>query len=400
LRSEAAVRWLVLAGAVPGLLACELGETFVPPGQSFLLVHAVLHPVAFPVTGLPFLLERTWDGVRYVWQTGPPYSFGEPIVTGGGSPEIRATVEVTTPSGEVLRAAEPNATNPESCCAGMYFVPIAGSALVAGGTYELRIQTSSGEVLTARATMPAMPTVMVQPAGVFDRSRDTLRIPWAPVAHAAAYELVISNPYRDVTAFTESSTVHLTGALRNTGAEGFPNAFLPGFEQRVSVYAVDSNYYDYYRSSNGGTGRGLVNRITGGLGVFGAKAPVLHRVVQVVAPFTRPVEGTYRYFGTVEDSIRTLITGLTLYIESPAAKTGVTEALSGAYRARPRALAPLFFDTAGAFLGRKWGDSLELAFLSQHRITDTMEVFKARVIGDTIVGRYRQRLGTWRFLKN
>jgi hypothetical protein len=94
------------------------------------------------------------------------------------------------------------------------------------------------------------------------------------VAHTAAYELVIANPYRDVTAFTESSTVHLTGALRNTDAEGFPNAFLPGFEQRVSLYAVDSNYYDYYRSSNTSTGRGLVNRITGGLGVFGAAAPV------------------------------------------------------------------------------------------------------------------------------
>jgi hypothetical protein len=273
-------------------------------------------------------------------------------------------------------------------------------ALVAGGTYELRIQTSSGEVLSARATMPAMPTVMVQPVEVFDRSRDTLRIAWAPVAYAAAYEVVIGNPYSDVTAFTESSTVHLTGALRNTDAEGFPNAFLPGFEQRVSVYAVDSNDYDYYRSSNSSTGRGLVNHITGGLGVFGATAPVLHRVVQVVAPFTRPAEGNYRYLGTAADSVRTLITGLTLYIESPAAKAGVTEGLSGAYRARPRALAPLFFDTAGGFLGRKWGDSLELAFLSQQRITDTMEVFKARVVGDTIVGRYRQRLGTWRFLKD
>lgn len=393
------MRRLVLAGVVPGLLACELGETIAPPGQSFLLVHAVLHPVAFPATSQQFLLERTWDGVKYVWQTGPPYSFGEPIVTGGGSPEIRATVQVTTPSGEVLRAAEPNATNPETCCAGIYLVPIAGPALVAGGTYELRIQTSSGEVLTARAKMPAMPTVMMQPVEVFDRSRDTLRISWAPVAHAAAYELVVANPYREVTAFTESLTVHLTGALRNTDAEGFPNAFLPGFEQRVSVYAVDSNYYDYYRSSNSSTGRGLVNRITGGLGVFGATAPVLHRVVRVVAPFARPAEGNYRYLGTAADSVRTLITGLTLYIESPAAKAGVTEGLSGTYRARARALAPLFFDTSGAFLGRKWGDSIELAFLSRQRITDTMEVFKARVIGDTIVGKYQQRLGTWRFLR-
>lgn len=381
------------------MTSCELGEEFAPTGRSSLLVHAVLSPTIFPQAGHQLLLERTWDGEKYVWQVGPKYSSGEPIVTGGGWAETRAVVDVTLPSGEVRRALEPNAHRENTCCAGVYLLPIAPAELVAGATYRLRIQTRDGEIITASTTMPAKPVPLTEHDFDYDRSRDTTVLAWPAVAHAAAYEIVVSNPYRNLTMFTESTSVRLTGGLRNIDAEGFPHAFLPGFEQRVSVYAVDSNYYDYYRSRNGTTGRGLVNRIAGGFGVFGAIAPVVHRVIRVGAPFTDPAEGEYRFLGTPEEFQTTLISRLTLYVESPATKAGGASALSGTFSARPRVLAPFYFDTSGAFLGRRWGDSIEVAFLSQQRITDTMEVFKARVAGDTVVGRYRQRVGTWRFLK-
>lgn len=396
MRSRPCAFGLVLAGIV----GCELGETTAPPGESHLLLHGILHAHTSQFAIQEFLLERTWDGVNYVWQAGPPYSPSEPIYTGGGTPEVRAVVELTTPTGEVVRAREPNATDVNPCCAGMYQFFLQRSSLVAGGLYQLRIQTTDGEILTAKATMPAVPPVQSLPDEVFDRTSDTLRISWEPVAYAAAYELVIENAYRNFRIFTESTTVRLTGLLRNVDAEGFPSAFLPGFNQRISVTAVDTNYYDYYRSRNGSRGRGLVNRITGGYGVFGASAPLLHQSLRVTAPFTRPAEGQYRYYGTVADSLITLITRLTLHVESPSSKPDAVEGLSGTYRARPRALAPFYLDTLGAFVGRKWRDSIEVTFLSQQRMTDTMEVFKARIVGDTIVGRYRQRLGTWRFIKN
>ena len=396
MRSRSSAFGLVLAGIV----GCELGETTAPPGESHLLLHGILHAHTSQFAIQEFLLERTWDGVNYVWQAGPPYSPSEPIYTGGGTPEVRAVVELTTPTGEVVRAREPNATDVSPCCAGMYQFFLQRSSLVAGGLYQLRIQTTDGEVLTAKATMPAVPPVRSLPDEVFDRTSDTLRISWEPVAYAAAYELVIENAYSNFRIFTESTTVRLTGLLRNVDAEGFPSAFLPGFNQRISVIAVDTNYYDYYRSRNGARGRGLVNRITGGYGVFGASVPLLQQSLRVTAPFTRPAEGQYRYYGTVADSLITVITRLTLHVESPSSKPDAVEGLSGTYRARPRALAPFYFDTLGAFVGRKWRDSIEVVLLSQQRMTDTMEVFKARIVGDTIVGRYRQRLGTWRFVKN
>jgi len=38
-------------------------------------------------------------------------------------------------------------------------------------------------------------------------------------------------------------------------------------------------------------------------------------------------------------------------------------------------------------------------FLNNQAVGDTLEVFRARMSGDTIIGSYRQRAGTWRFLK-
>jgi len=138
--------------------------------------------------------------------------------------------------------------------------------------------------------------------------------------------------------------------------------------------------------------------VTGGYGVFGAALPIARRRVEVKGSFVHPLEGKYRFLGTASDSLATLIVGLTLNVLSEASGSGA--AISGRYLARPLALSPFFVrDSIGAFLGRQWKDSIQLAFLSEQRLTDTIEVFKARVAGDTLVGSYRLRSGTWRFLR-
>jgi hypothetical protein len=70
--------------------------------------------------------------------------------------------------------------------------------------------------------------------------------------------------------------------------------FLPGFRQTVSVAAVDTNYFDYYRSgSNPFTGTGIINRLAGGIGVFGAYVPLQTRSLQVTGEVDLPLEGRY-----------------------------------------------------------------------------------------------------------
>jgi hypothetical protein len=382
---------------VPALVSCELESRTVAPVEPGVVMHAILNP-SLPTQTI--LVERTWDGDAYIWKSGRQYNVVDPISTGGGYGETLAEVDVTSPEGTVVRAIEVRTLRADGLGAGVYSAAIPGSSLQAGGTYSIRVRTTAGEELTSQTVMPAYPTATTVSSITFDRVRDTVRLSWNPVPGARAYQVVIQNVYRSVSLFTDSTGARLTGALRNTQAEGLPHAFLPGFDQVVTINAVDSNYYDYYRATTSSyTGRGIPGKVSGGWGVFGSAGPVIRRQVRVTAPFSDPMDGEYRYYGTPEDSVRTLITRVALFVESHAAKSGAPDAMSGRFSARPAALLPLYSDTAGAWIGRRWKDSVEMAFLSRQRLTDTMDVFRARVYGDTIVGQYVRRVGTWRFVR-
>jgi hypothetical protein len=375
--------------------ACELAETELAPVEPRLVVHAVLNPGS--VTQV-LLLERTWDGDKYIWKTGRNYTQTDPIGGGGGYGEILAEVDLILPDGSVRRATEPRLFDGSPYGAGVYFLPISGSSLTPGAHYRLHIRTANGEELTSATTVPSFqPTVPIEEMN-FDRQRDTAIISWPRRAGARAYHVVLQSPYGQTSFFTDTTVVRLTGSLRSVSIEGLPRVFIPGFTQSVTIVAVDSNYYDYFRSStHSQTGTGIVNRVQGGLGVFGAVAPAVRRRLRVTAPFVQPFEGSFRYLGSPEDSARTLMIGLTLYLESSAAKSDAPDAISGQYRARPGAVPAA--QLTGGMLGFRWRDSLRLVLLNNQQSTDTLEVFRARIAGDTITGTYRSRVGTWRFLK-
>jgi hypothetical protein len=61
--------------------------------------------------------------------------------------------------------------------------------------------------------------------------------------------------------------------------------------------ATDTAYFDFVRSgANPFTGRGFINHLSGGIGVFGSVAPQTWEV-RVTAPQKDPREGIYRVFG-------------------------------------------------------------------------------------------------------
>ena len=385
---------LAALGALAGALACELEETTLPSTASVVVVHGLLNSNAFFQS---LLLERSWNGEHYVVTNGPPYNPGNPISSGSGYPEVGATVDVTLPDGSTIRGVELQRANPDAP-PGIYSLSIPSVTVAAGGRYRLEVRTAVGERLRAETTAPAAASatpLVVQP---FDRANDTLQLQWPAFAGARGYELRVETPYGPYTALTEQQDVRVSGALRNVFVEGLPSVFFPGFRQVVTISAVDSNYYDYFRTTNNFySGRGLISRVEGGLGVFGAIARAVRMEFRVTAPFVHSIEGAYQYHGSPEDSARTLVVGLTVWVDAKAGRGGQPDALSGAFRARLGAVtAP---DTLGGMLGIRFGDSVRVAFLSRQSIRDTLDVFRAAVRGDTLVGQYRRRVGTWRFVR-
>jgi hypothetical protein len=388
--SRAAVLCL---GALP---ACELAESTLPATESVIVLHGVLS-ASSPLQYV--LVERTWNGSHVVNTGGsPPYNPGDPISTGGGYAEVNAGVEVTTPDGRTLPGTELRLVTADGCCAGVYTFPIVSADLAAGGRYRVRVHTTTGESVTAETTVPAAVAASPLARRPFDRTRDTIALDWPPVPDARGYQLRIETPYGAYTAFTDRTDARLPGGLRNVFVEGLPHVLLPGFRQRVTVTAVDSNFYDYFRTSNDQySARGLVSRVQGGIGVFGSAVRVAEYELAVSAPFATALEGQYVFHGAAEDSARTLVIGVTLYVESAATQAGQPDALSGSYRPRPGTASAA--DSVGALLGIRFGDSVRVALLARQALRDTLDVFRAEVRGDTLVGRYRSRLGEWRFVR-
>lgn len=373
------------------LAACELERVGIPRTESRVAMHSVLSASA-PTQVV--LLERTRNGSVSIM--APPFDLADPVVTDEGIAESGATVSLTVPGGETLVALEDKDARGDGKGAGIYRFALPGSSLVRGGTYRLTVLTAKGETLTAETSVPQGDPAVVPTQRLFDRVQDTVMLQWPTASGARSYFVRIETPFGPMSFFTDSTRVRLTGALRNLDLQALPRVFFPGFAQAVTVSAVDSNYYDWYRTNNDSfSGTGLINRVTGGFGVFGSLVRLRFEDFEVTAPQVEPEAGTFRILP--EQFALTRVPSLELYVESRAARGDQADALSGRYQIR-RIIGQPGCSTCG-ILGMAKDGRIELAMLADWYAQDTADVFVGEIRGDTIVGSYRFAGGVFRYVR-
>ena len=374
------------------LAACEIEKVGIPRTDARVAMHGVLSATA-PTQVV--LLERTRNGS--VEMIAPPFDLADPVVSDEGIAETGATVTLTTPEGVTLLAREDNSVRDDGKGAGIYRFPLPGDGLVRSGTYRLAVRTTKGEALAAETSVPGGVAAAAATERVFDRARDAIILEWPAAPGARSYFVRIETPYGPRSFFTDSTRLRLTGELRNVDVASLPRVFIPGFPQVVTVSAVDANYYDWYRTHNDALlGTGLINRVSGGLGVFGSLVRLRFEDFHVVAPQSEPAAGTFRVAGTNDERLFAPVLSLELYIESPAARAGQADALSGRYEKRLIIGEP---DPVRGLLGTVDNGHIQLALLRLWSARDTLATFTGDIHGDTIVGVYRGFGGVARFVR-
>ena len=373
---------LLLCGLlVAGASNCTIDKQTVSVQGSEVDIHAVLDPGA-PAQAV--LVERSLNGTVSV--RGRRFDTLDPINTGGGIAVSGATVSITGPDGTFQGSEVRYPGKAATYGAGRYVISLsAAAAIKPGGHYTLRVVTIDGAVITGSTTVPM--AVAFSPGAVitpFNRATDTLRLTWAPAQSARTYGVTVDSPYGGFFLFTDTTRVVLPGDLRNIFASNLVRAFIPGFQQSVSVYAADSNFYDYYRTRNDPfTGSGIINRLSGGVGVFGAIVVINGRTLDVTQPLREPAfEGDYDVV-QVPAAGKTYIDVLRLYVETP----GEPAALSGWYM-RDRATG-----VKAGVDGTRSNGLISIKLLQDQEANETFAVFSGRQVGDSLIGAYNNISG-------
>jgi len=235
------------------------------------------------------VVERSLIGQQtegYAREDIPP---GEPRDPIGG-----ATV-VLTHEGPSACAAPVDTLTAASPTSGVYrtfgFCPLAP-----GDRVRLRVVTPAGDVVTGSTVIPGARDVSVRVNAVpmseaqtadLDRTRDTVRIAVDPIlARALQVEIRWRNEPDSLVFYVPTDTLGLAipADLYNPFAgDSGQYVFEVGREYALGVSVTDTNYYDFVRSrSDPFTGRGFINRLEGGVGVFGSVATYVYylRVVR------------------------------------------------------------------------------------------------------------------------
>ncbi|MGE5101486.1 MAG: DUF4249 family protein [Deltaproteobacteria bacterium] len=373
--------------------SCKLGEIAVGKTAPVIVVHSVLNP---SFGSQVVLVERTLSGAVTIPDTS--FDPNNPIVTGGGVPVSGALVELIDSTGKSAQGVEDVSARTDGRGAGVYRISLGFNGtqtLRLGMRYQLHIHTLEGDDVTAFTRVPAPDfTSSGGFTRTFNRDRDTLNVQWSPTPKTRSYAVRVESPFGPFFLFTDSTRFRMTGDLRNLFAGDLQRVFIPGFRQDMLVAAVDSNFYDYYRTNNDPfTGTGIISRVNGGLGLFGALVSLNSGTLTVVANQTEPIEARFRLI-SAGGTAATVASQFTLYVESKATRSDLPTALSGRY------VAPAPTPHGDGILGQQLGSSITLALLANQLSGDTVDVFTGELRGDTLSGSYRKNGGTSVFLRN
>lgn len=299
------------AVAVVAALGCEVAGTTAPDLEPRPVVHAVLNTTTPEQV---VIVERTLRSSAPGLGGGRPY---EPVT------DARVVVYGPRQDSVIATQASGNADGIYRFQSVTITDGSAGPAppnvlrLRPGERYRLRVETSIGTAL-GETVIPAggAPDAARR---TFNVDRDTLRLT-VPAVAAAGYLLRHESNRgglmeRYVTALDMPLILPLAQAATVPDEQRWAFAFarvamLPGIPQNFIVVALDSNYFRYYVAAFdpfGDDTRG--NTLTGGVGLFGAVAPLLSKTLDLVADIDTPVEGTW----TADRGSATLPSTLTLY---------------------------------------------------------------------------------------
>jgi hypothetical protein len=369
----------VLAAALAAS-SCKFNEITIPQTTPSLVVHAVLNPT---LATQVVLVERTLTGQIPVADS--VFNPADPIRSDGGIPVSGATVVLLDSTGLQLAGVEDKVNGTRGT--GVYRINLA-SPLEPGGRYSLRVETSQGEVVTGETRIP-QPIVTSTGAltRTFNRDHDVLSVQWTSAPMTRAYAVRIESPFGPYFLFSDSTQIRIVGDARNPFANNLEHLFIPGFRQDVLVAAVDSNFYDYYRTNNDPfTGAGIISRLTGGLGLFGALYPLTSGTLAVIADQTDPGEGRFRASPPTNDPQR--VSTLNIYLESKSARSDLPDVLSGRYTTGS--------GVANGIVGEMSASRVTLVLVSNQLAHDTVDVFAGELSADgtTLTGTFRSKGAT------
>ena len=328
--------------------ACDLTPVEIPLGEPMVIVHAVMRS---DQAHQFIVVERSLTGEVDATFLGK-------VIPTEGAPQIPiegATVQVTNldlpddSCGSPVRF-EQDINNPAvDTYPGVYWAPAGCPSMRPGDSLELSVETPEGEVVTGSALVTGMASASLTVLGetfpfgadtviTFNRDRDILRLSVEPVAGRLLQVEVLRVGELDMSygedvwsgakIFADTMSVAIPGDLVDAGgwSDG-GDVFRAGRDYIMTVAVTDVNYYDFSRSRNNSfTGRGFLNRLTGGIGVFGSLA-ASSLALRVVGEFDDERDGEYWLRGTVQGV--TIDAMLTVYTVRSAENTDVSALLTG-----------------------------------------------------------------------
>jgi len=341
--------WLPTFGFAALFAACDLSVVEIPEGEPVVVVHGVMRP---DLEYQFVVVEQSFTGT-----IDSEYGHGATIPTEGPPPLPIENAIVTVTNldmpddscGNPVRLVRDPGVNEVTPFPGVYWAPSMCPTMRPGDRLELYVETADGEVVTGTTTLPGMNSASIEilgetyPLGLdtvleFNRDRDVLRVHVDPISGRLLQIDVMRVGELDMRGgvdvwpgarlFADTMDVAIPGDL--VDASGFSegnDVFRAGRRYMLRASVTDSNYYDFGRSKNNRfTGRGLINHLDGGLGVFGslAGASIGLRTEGIVDDER---EGTYLLNGVIQGV--TVAARLTVYTARSADVTDVSGFLDG-----------------------------------------------------------------------